>query len=662
MIKEIVHFMEHLDDQFKTLRLKPKEGVHIIFEAEKQKDGSYWVNPEQYQYERSTKKMNEYSVLLDTCSLRTHHGWMLNSNKSLDKKKGIHSASPFMIGFKLDFFDGGSSPNKAKNIPLIPARLENYFNQTQTWIQDSELSLKAKAFATLFQGNSSFYKKIKDNIQQKLTNSYQDLIEQIQVLELKTKKVSKEEKLDLKVKVSALKLKAERVKPLESNEYIIFYLDVPMNLHEGIYQSYLSKNLFNDAKYNLLSEQLDREVGTSSFLTSYDGKKKFQLHKSATFDILQRISLKDSYQLFLFEKMLSRKALPNPLPLFVFEEELNTSMIGLFKTSNYKLSYQEIILQLLEKHQKDLNNYYLLYYQSTTKGPKINDFDFVAQFQYHLYRGAKQATYTIQNLFDTTSVEQSERRNPEIILQQVFELERQVFYPLLQNKKNQLDYFGDLEKKNYQQLDETFFCYSKYRLAVYNYIYKSQHQSITGKIFDEMVFRTILDDLKHHRPNKIKHKLNIWFSLYEYFHHSSNSTTSMAQQLSDYQNFVTQLAEATTQQTPAIPSTAHFAFAVGQVIYYVLKKSKSADNSYRLLEPYLQQVHCSQLQQAIAKDITRYKHEPFSKRFERVAAVVLTHSTPDNLKDYLPQLLAGYFANNSLFPSKKQKEREDLME
>jgi CRISPR-associated protein Csh1 len=163
-----------------------------------------------------------------------------------------------------------------------------------------------------------------------------------------------------------------------------------------------------------------------------------------------------------------------------------------------------------------------------------------------------------------------------------------------------------------------------------------------------MVFNGIQDDLKQSNPYGIKDKLNIWFSLYEKFNPNFNpNDKTMASKLKDYRQFMEILAE--DKADISATSLEEFAFAAGQVIYYILQKSKSADTSYQRLEPYLQQVSCEGLKKAIANDFARYKHENYSARFERAAAFVLTYQTEANMKKVLPELLAGIFSNNQLF-------------
>ena len=126
----------------------------------------------------------------------------------------------------------------------------------------------------------------------------------------------------------------------------------------------------------------------------------------------------------------------------------------------------------------------------------------------------------------------------------------------------------------------------------------------------------------------------------------------MVNKLKDYQDFVA----AIVADEPLTDITDEkFAFAAGQVIEYILSKSKSADNSYNLLEPYLQQSKCVEFKRAIANDFGRYKHENFSKNFERVAAFVLSYETSANLKHLLPQILSGVFSKNQLFSTNPSK-------
>jgi CRISPR-associated protein Csh1 len=102
-----------------------------------------------------------------------------------------------------------------------------------------------------------------------------------------------------------------------------------------------------------------------------------------------------------------------------------------------------------------------------------------------------------------------------------------------------------------------------------------------------------------------------------------------------------------------ITSDQQFAFTAGQVIYYILFKSKSADKSYSRLEPFLQLNDAERLKQCILKVFNTYKHEHFSKRFSNPFAQIMVYNTTISLKELMPTLIAGFISSNQLFSAGK---------
>lgn len=120
---------------------------------------------------------------------------------------------------------------------------------------------------------------------------------------------------------------------------------------------------------------------------------------------------------------------------------------------------------------------------------------------------------------------------------------------------------------------------------------------------------------------------------------------------------------ALSQGEAILENDEQYAFAAGQVIYYLLHKSKTADKSYKRLEPFLQQVHASELNKAIARLFDTYKHENFSGNFRHPFASVMAYQTQANMRDYLPMMLAGIFriiCFLALINQKKQMKKTNL--
>lgn len=645
MIKEIIHFTQNLEDDFKNLGINPREGLHILLTT-KVVDGIVSIDTQNFKYAIYTKKMTEESELLEKCKAFCNYSWYVNSNKSYDK--GIHTASPYCVAFKREFLEGGGEnvSNREKNKREIPSRFKDKYFKNAILLLDDELDLiEIKAFE-LFFVNLDFVELIK-KIDKELSSEVQSVKEKL--TELREKLLNEKDKIQKENIKTDIEIVAKQVISVEnSGDYIIFYLNKPIERYKITNSRYLADKLFNKDDYKV--EIKNELFGVSGFLNSIDsgGNKPFWLHKTATFEVANRLSNSDVEILNQFEQILKRKTLPNPLPIFIYKDELQNDLISLFKDTGFKLGYKELIDSLWKNYSTDFANYYLLNWQNTKDGLVFQDFDFVSKFEYDF-------DAQIKNLFEI-----QEKGGKALItypkVKNVFELEQFVFKPLLQSKYLRLDYFSELKKDDFEGLGNTFQTYSKYRKTVYDFVYKSKRQGIDEYIFTDMVFSHIKDDLKQNNSFSIKEKLNIWFSLFEEFKHNKQENgITMASQLKKYHEFVAQLSMGKIDVDKA--TDKEFAFAAGQVIDYLLGKSQAQDKSYQLLEPYLQQAKCQEFKRAISNDIARYKHaiNDGETRFKSVCDFVLTYDTTVNMKELMPEILAGAFSKCQFFHKDEDK-------
>ena len=107
-------------------------------------------------------------------------------------------------------------------------------------------------------------------------------------------------------------------------------------------------------------------------------------------------------------------------------------------------------------------------------------------------------------------------------------------------------------------------------------------------------------------------------------------------------------------------SPEEFAFAAGQILYFLFTKSESSNKSHAVLEPFLQKSKASLLQDAISNTINTYKHAiDFGKsRFENLAREVLAYETNVNMKTLQRYLLAGYFADPVIYEKSKNTQNK----
>ena len=648
MIKELINFTENLEEEFKNLGSTPKEGLHIRMKLFVSESGEAKIDTSFFEYEQYSKKQkDEVSDFLSQCKLLHQNAWCIDTNKCFDlPTKAIHTCSPFAVAFKREHLEGGEKfkANIGKK-KQIYERFGEYFTKAFELFENKEDIEKYVLYKNFFTHNTftSILQRIEEDYKTKRIQFEEELLQIKERIKFITDKTQKEE---LKEQVTAIEQELLKVKPLDDSDYILFYLDLPLELYQQLHKRYLGGKLFVVDKYNTLPDENGIVYGASNFMNGLNGNMPFLMHQTAPFDISGRISNKDAKILFDLQNIFPNNTLPKPLPVFIYKEEMQRKVIAIFKESGFRFGYKEIIQKLVEDNSEDIGNYYLLFWQKAKDGIVFKDFDFVTTFEYSILNDKPLA---ILNLFEIKEKGGKDNKHYPVIYN-IFDFELQIMKPFIQSKNYVVDYFGDLNKKDYAKLDLTFISFSKYRKAVYDYVYKSQRNAIDGHIFDEMVFNAIKDDIKNNNDYGIKEKLNIWYSLYEYF--NTKNKINMVNKLKDYQDFV---AAILADETLTDITDEKFAFAAGQVIDYILSKSKSADKSYNLLEPYLQQSKCVEFKRAIANDFGRYKHENFSKNFEKVAAFVLSYETTANLKQLLPQILSGVFSKNQLFSTNISK-------
>lgn len=603
MIKELTQFVKDVPAMVRERAIEPKAGLHILIRFDADGNGMV-VNSKRF--ERS----GEIDPFISDCLNRLKYAWMINddTNKCLSKTKDIHSVSPFCLGFKRESWKGGDffEVNKqGKSKPSFSDRIEDYFSRCiEPPFNDDE---------TVKQEGYQFKVFLKSNLE--------SLLDQFDLSKL------------------------------AQGEYIILYNQKALDSYQRFYASYLAEKLFNTSDFNI--ESGGEIFGTSNFHNGFNSKKPFLVHQTASFDITSRISAAEAKALSDFTSMAGKGLFPNPTPLFIDQPELTEDAIKIYhKEEDKKITHREIISELW-KRKKDLGNYYLLYYSARA----VQDFDFVAKFNYLLSEAVddKQNGWTIENV---TEIKEKDKTNQKpIYLTSVFDFERVVIRQLFNNalikvdeKKGEISmrYFGDMDPKYYRPALYTLLL--KYRKPVYDFIYKSMRASIGRNQFEDICLTGIMDDLKEDKEYAIKSKLNIYFSLYQYFDNNKNSTI-MPSKIEEHKALMAKvLDDASTHFT----SDDAYAFGAGQLIYYLLSQSEAGDRTHAVLEPFLQKTNHSHFNEAIAAILLKYKHAiGFDfKRFNQLAAEVLDYTPEKGLQELRPFLLAGYFCPNVLYTKK----------
>ena len=570
----------------------------------------------------------------------------MNKVSKFDKDKKIHSCSPFSVAYNFNFSDTDKSKLGLKNEKSFSddkkRELEELIRQKRRDLVKERLNDYKKCAIAIYKLDQSDNENTLFSDTEEVSfpyftqlNSFYDKFDEImdRIAEL------------------------PEYHKLTDKDYLkVFLRSVPIEEQERLHDEYIEQNLFNGEEIG--------EHGIIGFLTAYSAKKMFTSHKtsSAIKGYSYRFSKNDALTLNTFEKLWKRKCFPNPLPIVVDKREINNEIVRIFNSESEPIPYRELLKQLFEKTKTShLSDYYLLNYRNTKDGMVLNDFDFVPLFRYKfddtiVVKNIMEAGYKKDEVFE---------KDPDERIYNVFDFERIIVRTVFNNALVKINddsystnYFGDIKPEYVSGRDFMWQLIMKYRKAFYDYIYKSKTNAITTAMFDDIMFNSILSNIRQDEiktrceyNNAIKTKINIWFSIYNLFNNNKKDDI-MASNVTELLSKMKAVAKGESN----IETSEEFAFGAGQLASYLIDRSAASNKTYAMLEPYLQKSKSGQLQDAIAQTIAMYKHDisVYKGTFELLSAQVLTYDEDANMKPLLKYFLAGCFSPCAVYTKKDE--------
>ena len=657
MIRELINFMNDLMSDIPDImewKSQPDKGLHVFIDID---SNGVWINKDlekgkNYDY---FDGKNKNILLWDNC-IRYQEATTyitMNKVKKFDKEQKIHSCSPFAIAYNFNFSDKDKQSHgikifKKKDKPTKDEKKENdqlirnkRFEVVSNRLNDYHDNCILRYNLNMSEANDSQTYKYKAEIEGFFA-SFKDII-------------------------SCLK-RLKAYKQLSEKDYLHLYLrSVPIEEIEKKHKEYIEQEIFNG---EVLS---DKKYGVVGFFTAYNDKKPFLKHQTCYLKngISQRFSINDAMALFYLDKLLRRKSkcLPNPLPIVVDQREINTAIVKIFNDKKEPLSYRQLLEKLFSSPNiKYLSDYYLLNYSNTRSGMVLNDFDFVPMFRYELSQPVTVSNVTMSGFVKDKVF----NKDPDINIKTIFDFERIVVKMIFNNTLVKIKddnytcyYFGDLPKPEFVQGGSLMVdLILKYRQAVYAYIYKSDLKAITQNMLEDMMFNSILTNIKSEIiknrcewNNDIKRKINLWFSLQGMFNHLDNK--NMEKNVIELRKKIRDVASGKA----TLNSSEELAFAAGQLVSFIIDRSEAKNKTYAMLEPYLQKSTSSQLQDEIAQSIATYKHDirvndQRKGKFERLASETLANGNNVKMKPLLKFFLAGCFSPCVIYETKDNTTNE----
>lgn len=643
MIRELINFMNDLLSDIPDImewKSQPDKGLHVFIDIDSK---GVWIN-------KNLKKGIDYDYfdgknknirLWDDCIKYQEATTFITMNKvkKFDTKQKIHSCSPFAIAYNFNFSDKDKQSHGIKTFKLTDKTNNDKIKENNQLIRKKRFEVVSDRLKDYYDNCIRVY-----NLNMLETNDCQTYKYKAEIEGFFS---------SFKEIISCLK-RLKAYKQLSEKDYLHLYLrSVPVEEIEKKHKEYIEQEIFNG---EVLS---DKKYGVVGFFTAYNDKKPFLKHQTCYLKngISQRFSINDAMALFYLDKLLRRKSkcLPNPLPIVVDQREINTAIVKIFNDKKEPLSYRELLESLFTStNKKYLSDYYLLNYSNTKSGMVLNDFDFVPMFRYELSQPVTVSNVTDAGFFENKVF----NKYSDINITTIFDFEEIVVKMIFNNTlvaikygDHTCSYFGDIpDPKKVQGGSLMVDLILKYRQAVYAYIYKSDLKAITHNMFDDMMFNSILTNIRLETiknrcewNNDIKRKINLWFSLQGMFNCLDNK--NMEKNVTELREKIRDIASGKA----TLNSSEELAFAAGQLVSYIIDRSEAKNKTYAMLEPYLQKSTSSQLQDEIAQSIAIYKHDikvsyQRKGKFERLASETLANGNEVKMKPLLKFFLAGCFS------------------
>lgn len=228
MIKELSNFITSLPPGLKTLGLKSKEGLHILLKIQ-EIDGRLFIDDTSLKQWGFTRKKDQEPGEIDffkKCASLSQLSWCVNTNKCFDLPiKAIHSCSPYCVAIKRENLTDGEKYKRNEKLQVYE-RIASYFCKAAELLDSETEKQRIQLFRDALDSEAKF-------------NHWLYLIPDYTLV--------------------------------KDAEYIIFYLDEPIEKYERVNTKYLADNLFNTNDYNQLVG--NETYGTSDFYNGYPTKK-----------------------------------------------------------------------------------------------------------------------------------------------------------------------------------------------------------------------------------------------------------------------------------------------------------------------------------------------------------------------------------------------------
>ncbi|MDU3523758.1 MULTISPECIES: type I-B CRISPR-associated protein Cas8b/Csh1 [Clostridium] len=189
------------------------------------------------------------------------------------------------------------------------------------------------------------------------------------------------------------------------------------------------------------------------------------------------------------------------------------------------------------------------------------------------------------------------------------------------------------------------------RNAVFNWLYKGKENGVYT-ILNKVSLNIIKGSINKGFLSKSKHQFNLMCSINEYF----NGGINMADKLNEIRRDLRE--KINFSETKYISSDEEYYFAVGQLINYLLSKSKGKNKPQSLVNPFINAKNNLFIKEKLLALYKKYNYDieikSKAKRFNNLYTMILGYEPLSEVNQNM--IIAGYL-NSSLMYEKSEEEK-----
>ena len=394
------------------------------------------------------------------------------------------------------------------------------------------------------------------------------------------------------------------------------------NFYETWYNKYLSKKLFKSEPAKGVSYPKRHCSVCGAFSETWlpnafhnkGDKKPYLFHLDRKTEHNLGICSKCSFQLYKFQELFLNKKRISIFPLFI-DTEFEKKEIQLLKVDLTKISFKEVVKEVVEESSKNIFDFYLIIYN---REMGFLNFDYITGFEF--YKNGKT----------------------------IFEIEELLNYLFFDYKLRNNYFSAKVDTKN-SYLDNLIY---RFRTQIFDFVFRAK-DSLNCNDISEMYIQTLQRKLRdcYDKEKEPIAKATIK-NLKKYFL-KLNETLG-----GDFMQTVERI-----KKSSKVTDLESLSYYLGQIAYYLLNQSKKENKSHAMIEPFINVANFGILGIKLEEIFNAYKHElafnweKLNTKFSQIWSFLYDNQDKEFNRDLKILFYAGYFDKNIFFESTKNENK-----